>query len=293
MTWSTNIVGLAGFLISGACANKSFGTDAATPDVAAGQDGGRKDESAPAVEPDLGPIPDVETFSGVEVVYAHTAQTLYRIDPDTLGISSVGTFAWPADVTFDSMTDLAINRDGQMVGISTQRVYAVNPDTAECTRLASFSGSGFVGLSFLPSSDIDAETEVLVAASWNGSVIQIDPDTGATTPLGNYGGDLGASGDLVSVVGAGTFATVTSEEASDSLAVVDPLTGVATVVGSGTGFSDIFGLGFWAGTVYGFTASGEFILIDVKTGVGSLVSENPVLSWWGAAVTTIAPHAPD
>ena len=67
--------------------------------------------------------------------------------------------------------------------------------------------------------------------------------TGASTQFGAYGGDLTSSGDLVSVAGFGTVATVKhGTTGHDFLARIDPNTGTATIIGD-TGFQDIWGVG--------------------------------------------------
>ena len=48
----------------------------------------------------------------------------------------------------------------------------------------------------------------LVATSLDGSVFRIDPTTGTATTIGNLGGGLRSSGDLVSVDTYGTLVTV-------------------------------------------------------------------------------------
>jgi hypothetical protein len=70
--------------------------------------------------------------------------------------------------------------------------------------------------------------------------------------------------------------------------------------GPGIGFGEVFGLGAWGGTVYGFTnyqagkdgganTSPSFITIDTSTGVGALVNNDTYTftnGWAGAGVTT-------
>ncbi len=128
-------------------------------------------------------------------------------------------------------------------------------------------------------------------------MFQIDPTTGNATTLGSYGtvaqGKVVSSGDLVAVRGLGIYATVNvGTETTDYLAKIDPTTWKATPLGAGTGFSKIFGLGYWAGTFYGFTdagvGAGQIISIDQNTGAGSLIGSN-TQRWYGAGVTTDAP----
>jgi hypothetical protein len=222
-------------------------------------------------------------------VYAHSADTLYKVDPDTLAVTMVGPFVWSTGT--DQMTDIALDRTGNMIGVSFTKVYAVDKMTAHATFLANLS-TQFNGLSFIPPAGPDPNLpEKLVGTTLDGSVWEINPMTGASTQFGAYGGDLTSSGDLVSVAGFGTVATVKhGTTGNDFLARVDPTTGVATVIGD-TGFQNIWGVGFWKGRVYGFTDGMQFVLIDPNTGVATLQQASNVM-WWGAGVTTSAPIVP-
>jgi hypothetical protein len=233
-------------------------------------------------QPDASPPPT--TLPETAAVYAHSASELYRIDPDTLAMELVGNFQW-MDSGPDQMTDIAIDRDGQMIGISFDKVYSVNKDTAECFFLANLSTS-FNGLSFVPPIAPDPNApERLIATALNGSVYEVDPMTGSTTYLGSFGGGWRSSGDIVSVRGFGTVATVNLSGA-DRLARIDEVTWQATIIGN-TGVNKIWGLGFWGDEVHGFTDDGDFVLLDVNTGAATPVQSTGI-RWWGAGVTTEA-----
>jgi hypothetical protein len=87
-------------------------------------------------------------------VYAHTASTLFKVDPDTLAITMIGNFGWPSSVGSDQMTDIAIDKTGQMIGVSFSRVYRVDPTTAHATLLSASLGDSFNGLSFVPAAQV-------------------------------------------------------------------------------------------------------------------------------------------
>jgi hypothetical protein len=220
----------------------------------------------------------------VAAVFAHSATTLYRVDPETLGIHAVAQFSF--DGPAESITDLAVNYAFQMVGISFRQIYIINPHTAHCTATAGLDRS-FNGLSFVKEPGGNGP-DILLATAEDGAVYRLDPMTGNSTPIGNLGGGLTSSGDVVSVNGFGTVATVKrGGVGSDLLASIDTATGAATVIGE-TGFTNVWGLGFWKGTVFGFTKGMQFIAINPKTGAGTLARQGNVV-WWGAGVTTAAP----
>ncbi|RMH40141.1 MAG: hypothetical protein D6689_14620 [Deltaproteobacteria bacterium] len=117
-------------------------------------------------------------------VFAHSATELYRVDPDTLAVTLVGPFPWPAGA--DRMTDIAIDKDGRLIGISFDKVYAVDEATAACRYLADLDGQ-FNGLSFIPAQQVGPTgDETLVGAALDGSFVRIDPITGASTPIGRW-----------------------------------------------------------------------------------------------------------
>lgn len=251
-----------------------------------GVDGGDSTADASAGQPDAAdngidaaPPPDNSA------VYAHSSSSLYRIDPNTLEVTLVGSFIWPLGA--DSMTDIAIDRFGRMVGVSFTRVYEIDEQTGSCIFLSDLVSGGFNGLSFVPSS-ADPAQEILIGANTSGEVYQIDLATGAATIIGIYGNGYGSSGDIVSVLGAGTFATVTGAGASDSLAQIDPDNGYAATIIGDTGYTGIWGLGYWRNKVYGFSSNNEFLVMDVNTGQATPEQVDSI-SWWGAGVTTLAP----
>jgi hypothetical protein len=229
------------------------------------------------------------TDPGLLSVFAHSADQLFKVDPDTLNVTLVGSFSFAG--ASDSITDIALDKTGRMIGISFYAVYQIDKTSAACTQLGTLDHE-FNGLSFVSASSPDGNApEVLIAAALDGTVYRIDPTTGATSSVGNYGNGMASSGDIVSVAGFGTVATVTMPDAAnDWLVKLDPTTGVATTIGD-TGFSGIWGIGYWKSQVYGFTQAGEFILIDPKTGQGTLINTS-MPSWWGAGVTTSAPVVP-
>jgi hypothetical protein len=246
-------------------------------------------------------VPDSSTPSEIDgVVYGHSSSTLYKVDPDSFAVTSVADFSWPAESGFDTMTDIAVDKDGHMMGVSFTKIYRVDPMTAACTFVGPLDHE-FNGLSFVPAGEGDPGTdERLVGTTLDGSVWKIDPATGATTQVGSYGDSGGttwtSSGDIVYVEGFGIVATVKGGGLGhDFLASIDPMTFRATPIGAlgvGTGYSDIWGLGFWKGKVFGFSGAGQMLLIEPTTGVASLLNGAQSVLWWGAGVTTSAPIIP-
>jgi hypothetical protein len=231
-------------------------------------------------------------------VYAHSGGMLYRLNSTTLSEVAIGPMT---GLGTQSLTDLAIDKDDRMVGITLDKLYSIDPANGTVTLIKDLSTSarGFTSLSFVPQKLDDPNSpDILVSANDQGDVFQIDPTAGTATKIGNYGtvalGKVRSSGDLFGVRGLGIYATVdVGTEANDYLAQIDPVTWKATPLGTGTGFKNIFGLGFWAGKIFGFVDAGSgmgghVIQIDPTTGKGTLLDSSSV-RWFGAAVTTDAP----
>ncbi len=246
-------------------------------------DGGAPDAPTTQVDgpADRGGAPPV-------LVYAHTSSDLFSLDPATLTLTRVGAFA-TGDGHTDAITDIAITMHNQIYGCSFTSLYRIDAQTAVLTPVGALDGErfGLNGLSFIPDG---MSGEVLIAAGADGTYYRVDPMNAVTTPVGQYSDGWRSSGDLVSVEGAGTFATVLGTT-SDVLVRVDPGSGAVVRVGEGTGFEGIWGLGYFRQKLFGFTASGRIIVIDTRTGVGTL-PEHPIEAgapFWGAGVTTVAP----
>ena len=230
------------------------------------------------------------------LVYAHSGSDLFRVHPQTLEITRVGNFLvklGARDRFLNTVTDIALDKDGHMTGITFTELLSINVETAECQVIAPLrQGEAMNGLSWIRT---DNGEEILAATGTDGSVLRIDPKTGAASVIGNLGKGQRSSGDLVSVSNYGTLITLRGDGASaaqgngtDLLAKIDVVTGAATVIGP-TGFKHVYGIGFWGNRVFGFTDSGQFILIDPKTGAGTEVQQTTAYPFWGAGVSTSAP----
>jgi hypothetical protein len=233
-------------------------------------------------------------------VYAHSGQTLYLMNSLTLATTTIGSMT---GLGTQSLTDLAIDKNDRMLGVTLDKLYEIDPATGTPTLIKDLIGTGnATSLSFIPEDPNDPSSDdVLVTVDSFGGVFRIDPATGNTTSIGDYGtvalGKVRSSGDLFGVRGLGIYATVDigdgSADTEDYLAEIDPITFAATPIGAGTGFDKIFGVGYWGGKIYGFVDlgagnGGKMIQIDINTGAGTELSSSSV-RWFGAGVATDAP----
>ena len=261
--------------------------------------GGREGDDQPGIDAsgsDTGGTTDMSR------VYAHSRDTLYRMNPLTLSPMRIGTMT---GVT-GSLLDLAVDKTDRIVGASRTELYLINSSSGAVSVIRTFDDTtqDLTSLSFIPGADPN-DPEILVAARKdNGDVFQINETNGTATKIGNYGMHNGmqvkSSGDIFGVRGFGIFATVdVGTDGLDYLARVDPANGwKATPLAQDTGHDKIFGLGFWRGKIYGFvdttpaganpTPTGSVIQIDEVTGTAIELASGGE-QWFGAGVTTNAP----
>ena len=226
-------------------------------------------------------------------VFGHSSSTLYRLDPITKAVTTIGQFNGCDDVI-----DIAIDKDGQLLATSYTGLHRIDKTSAECTLIA--TGVYPNSLSFVPVGTLDATVEALVGYE-NTNYVRINPDNGNITTVnaGAIMGGLISSGDIVSVIDGGTYLTVKGPgcENTDCLVEVNPATG-AIIQNFGDAENDqIFGLAFWGGSAYGFTNDG--ILAEIIF-MGNTVTTTPIavpgapagLQFWGAGSSTDVPIAP-
>lgn len=250
------------------------------------------DDGVDPIDAATGDVDAPPDTGGNAAVFAHSQSNLYRVHPLTYEITEVGPFRWPSGS--DQMTDIAINADGVMIGVSFSQVYRVDPETADCTLLSGNLQGMFNGLSFVPSMlafGLEGPDVLVGSRNTDGKVFRVDPMTGATQQIGDMGPSYISSGDIVAVTGFGMVATVRSDSLGlgpDKLVRLAPNTFAATVIGNNTGFQKLWGVGFWGTRVFGFSEDGTLAVIDSATGLGTSVATGGQ-RWWGAAVTTAAP----
>lgn len=224
----------------------------------------------------------------VAEVFGHSASTLYRLDPDTKAVTVVGDFSGCS-----SVIDIALDKDSNLFGTTTDGLYRIDKMTAACTPIA---GGNFPNsLSFIPAGTLDPNAESLVGYVGD-QYVRIDPTTGSIQNVGSLGEPgLYSSGDIVSVKGGATYLTVKGGSCeTDCLVEVNPVTGVLLKNWGMLGYLSAYGIAFWAGSVYGFTEGGQLFEVTFDNGVlaTTLITSPPEVSFWGAGSTTSAPPTP-
>ncbi len=251
------------------------------------------------VPPDAPPTDAPRVDGGPSVsdvlIYAHSRDTLFTFSPFTETVETIGVFTLPGGEPAPYMLDLAVNADGDVYTSSDEALYRVDPETAIATLVGQFeiAPEQLFALVFLGAGELRA-AETLIGATNEGVYYEVDPANARTTMLARYPGDWRSSGDLVSVDGLGTFATLRDPDRTDTdflarIAFRPDGTSSLTVLGE-IGYRQIFGLGYWGRALYGFSNAGELVEIDRETGRGSIaVTDTGTTQFWGAGVTTQAP----
>lgn len=266
-------------------------TDSERDEDADESDGGRRDA-------DFDVPPVLESV----LIYAHSRDTLYAFSPYTNRVEEIGPFVLAGGGPAPYMLDLAINGEGEVYTSSDAALFRVDPETSHVMEVGEF-GLGeeqLYALTFLPPGVYSPDRETLIGATNEGAYYSVDVSNAQPRYLGTYPDGWQSSGDIVSVAGLGTFATVKRVETPDAPDVLVQMTfgedgsTEATVLGSvqegDRAYTQIFGLGYWGRALYGFTNAGELVEIDRDSGSGRLVSDaTGTDQFWGAGVTTVVP----
>ncbi len=218
-------------------------------------------------------------------VYGQTASALYRIDPVAHTNALVGKFQGCTYVN-----DIALDQNGNLYGVTGNALYTISTQSARCTLIA--NGTFPNSLSFVPQGTLDSANEALVGYV-GGDYVRIDTTSGMVTKVGVLGGGFVSSGDVVSTIGGATYVTVKGNGCADCLVEADPKTGALVKNWGDVGHTDVFGVAFWGGRVYGFANDGSLFEMTLANGaVSSITLSSPANAWAGAGSTTSAPLSP-
>jgi hypothetical protein len=299
------VVTLAGAAALVACSSSD--KPAPPPLIVTEDDAAAADSAPPPVEQDAAPPPIVDA-STVGTIYVHTGKTLFLFEPYGKTLKKIGDFSClTTDAYYDEVGDIAVNRDGEIYGTTLDdRFIKIDPNTAACTQISKDVGGYPNSLSFVPRGTLDPANDALVGY-FGDEYVRIDVTTGKITTIGQLNPPdasttYESSGDVVSVgadrtyLSAKTLKGGITQDAGDVIVRFDPKTGQRiAVAGNNTNRANIYGMGYWAGTAYGFTAKGEALSIDPQTGTATLVpldaggAKSNQGVFYGAGSTTVAP----
>ena len=207
-------------------------------------------------------------------VYANTSDTLYEVEPSTGELTEVGQFHQGSQVV-EYFVDIAIDLAGHMYGGTFDALYRIDPETAEVTKLCD-TDFDMTALTFTSMGDLIAGGE--------DTITRIDLGSCAPTPIVENS-PYSTSGDIVGLPDGYLYWTVWGDGDGDELVRVDPNNGSAAWMGT-IGHEKLFGVGYHAAQLYGFSSSGSIVEISPSNAGGDLVCQTNE-GWWGATTNPV------
>lgn len=211
-------------------------------------------------KPEAGKRPMVEGLenrqlcsSGPLIYGASASGQLYRMNVGTGATQTIGQM--PV-----IMYDIAVNKSsGQMFGVNSNgKLYKINKSNASVSYVGSL-GRFANALTFGPDGR-------LYAAGYN-KLMTVNTSNGSSTVIGTMGSNNSA-GDLAFDGYSKLYLTTTSNK----LVRINLTNHTMTTVGN-LGFNQAYGLGFYNGSLYGFSNTTERAYkISTSTGFGTAVS---------------------
>lgn len=190
------------------------------------------------------------SFTETDYVVHDDQGTLATVDINTGDVSIVGSMSVV-------MTDIAFNKDGDLFGLTFQKLYSIDPQTAVVTEIGSHGIPNGNALVF------GRDGSLYGAGRLSGGIYRIDTTTATSTLLGDTG--YSSAGDLTF---SGTEVYLAST--SGQLVRVDLNNPVNSYVVGAMGVSNVFGIATSAGSVYAVAGTS---LYRVNTSTGRLLDQ--------------------
>jgi hypothetical protein len=211
-------------------------------------------------------------------LYAQTANTLFSVEPSApYGATRVGAFVGTDGIPVTDITDIAIDADGIMYGVSFDTLYRINASNGQVSEVRRAGPTDLNALTFL--------ADGTLLAGGGSSLYQVDPGSGAFTQISSIG-SWSFAGDMVGLPDGLLYCAMGSAYGGDSsLVVYDLSTGTIIRTGS-TGTGSLYGFAYAEGELFGFNAEGEVFTIDQSSGRATRVADSDEV-WWGATTNPV------
>ena len=156
--------------------------------------------------------------------------------------------------------DIALSDTNNLFGVSfpASELYSIAPGAGGATLIGSL-GAFVNGLGF-------DNTNTLYGTGGAG-FYRINTTTGAASQIGANITNFSSAGDLAFSNATGKFFALSVNPTNTTLFSI-ATDGTAAQIGS-VGFSDVYGLAFENGSLYGYTATGQQLTINPSSGVGT------------------------
>ncbi len=277
------------------------------PPLVLRDDDAAKPDASPPDPPDVALPPPPDTGAPRGTIYVQTGTSLQVYEPYSKSLRDLGKFNCLPEG--DLMFDIAVDRDSNIYGVTRlDRFVKIDPNNGTCSLVRQGAGNDYpVLIAFVPKGTLDPANDALVGYEGE-NYLRIDVRTGALTRLGTLnppdaGNPYEASGDLIYAGANGMFLTATYPDAGDggdSFVRFDPKNGRRLSIVGKTGYGDLLGLGYWGGSIFAFTYTGEILQMNPVTAGASLIKRvDGGPSWeagdpifFGASSTTVAPDSP-
>ena len=257
-------------------------------DTTADDDDTGSDDDDTADDDDTGDDDDTATddddatpddWTATEIMYAHTASELFSVDPEPpYTVTPVSTFFRSDGEPAPNITDLAVNLQGAMYGVSTNGLWRIAPVTGELEFVTETDDEFFVALTFLSSG-------TLLGGS-NGDLLQIVVSPPALEVISAFPDGWEWDGDMVGLPDGLLYCAVKGVDDDEASLMIYDADDDSVVSVEPTGHTRLFGVGFGMGTLFGFTDGGDILSIDVDTGEATIVA-SPGHAFWGAATNPV------
>jgi hypothetical protein len=187
--------------------------------------------------------------------------SLYVINPVTGSPVRIGPIT--DDHRDMGMEGLAFSSSLGLFGAEDGTLYSINEGTGHATSM------GALGVNLTALVD-DPANGILYGAAGN-RLYTVDTSNGQASLVGSGSQPGGHGKDALAFDSSGDLYETGGGHGPNSLYLIDPATGASTRIGApgAIGFNEVDGLAFVDGTMYGFTATGLEITINLSDGVGS------------------------
>lgn len=177
--------------------------------------------------------------------------------------TATGVFT-PITNSAPTFTDIALSSSNQLFGNTFSQLYSINTTTGASSPIGNLAVGDLNALGF-------SNSNVLYGAGIDGSFYTINTSSGVASLVAKIPG-FASSGDIAYNPSTNTFlatsATGTATGTGDELFSITP-TGTATDIGK-IGFGSVYGLVINNGTLFGYTANNQQLIINPTTGAGTL-----------------------
>lgn len=202
---------------------------------------------------------------------------LWEIDCEKLEMRKAGVVR--AGFERPVLVDLAATPDGYLYGISLDALYLVKlGKPEESVKIGTHGLAAPYGMSIAPDGSLLVNTR-------GGDVYTLDKKTARPRFVGRMGGGFGSSGDIA-IAGDIVVSSCKQANGGEHLCRLDPRTGAATDIGAmidqnGNAVDNVFGLIFRNDVLYGLTAGGDVLKIDIHTAKCTILMHTGT-TWYGA-----------